>query len=133
MPRELDFTDGFESSTEPTRPGISATLADNQAAPADVTGLSFDTTLRHAWVLLSLYRKDSLQEKAAIGVLHVQYKSSAGTFSLFVESNFDGFLASGVVFSITAGGQVQYTSTDFTDTGYVSEMQFYVIQSFMGL
>lgn len=128
MPRELDFADGFESSVEPTRPSDSQAITNNQVAAADVTGLLFDSTIRHAWALVSLYRKDSLQEKAASGIIHVQQKFG-GVWSVEPESEFDTFVTTGVTFSIVAG-QVKYVSTNFVGTGYTSAVKTTLLHSF---
>lgn len=129
MPRILDFADGFESSSEPTKPSTTFTIANNQSSAANVTGLVFASTIRHAEVFVSLYRKDSLQEKASIGKLFIQQKPT-GTWSIEPESNFDTFVTTGVTFSITSGGQVQYTSTNYTGLSYVGTMKFVTGQTF---
>jgi hypothetical protein len=130
MPRQLDFADGFESSMEPTSPGVELDLP-NDAGPNDIDGLLFDTSLRHAWVLMSFYRRDDTQEKASSVMLHIQYKTDGNAFLIEPESNFDTILAqSGITLSITAGGQVQYATTEFLGANYSGKMQFSILQQF---
>lgn len=129
MPRQLDFADGFESSLQPTSPGSSVSIANNQVAAADVTGLLFTTAVRHVWVLVSAYRRTDSNEKATLGILHIQYKTDGTTWSIEPESNFDTFVGAGLTFSIVAG-QVKYVSSNLAGANYASELQFNVLQQF---
>jgi len=95
--------------------------SNNQATPADVTGLVFsNASVRSfdALVSVAINATASLFEVFKLtGIL-----TSTG-YTMYVTSTGD---TSGLVFSITAGGQVQYTSTNVT--GFVSnKVQFRAI------
>lgn len=96
-------------------------IANNQSAAANVTGLSFDTgTVRSAIIQYSLYRTSNVSESSEGGFIYVTYKSTAGTWEL--AQSYAG--TSGVTFTITNGGQVQYTSSDIGATAYSGKMKF---------
>lgn len=98
-------------------------IANNQTTLADVTGLVFNAgTLRSADVQYSIFRISDVNPSgnAETGEMKVLYDNNAG-FSLII----GGVLGnSGVNFSITAGGQIQYTSTDIDPLNYVGVMKF---------
>lgn len=96
-------------------------VANNQSSATNVTGLSFDTsTVRSAIIQYSLYRTSSTTEMSEVGHMYVTYKTTAGTWEL--AQSYAG--SSGVTFSITNGGQVQYTSTNFSGVSYSGKMKF---------
>lgn len=100
------------------------TIVNNQSSVANVTSLSFSTTaVRSAIVSYSIYRSTSTNEASECGQIYVTYKSTAGTWE--IAQNYAG--SSGVVFSITNTGQIQYTSTNLAGTGYVGKMKFKAI------
>lgn len=79
------------------------TVADNQSSAANVTGLSFfAATIRAAIISYSVYRNSSNYETGEIFVI---YDGSDWDISI------DKVGDAGVVFSITASGQVQYVSS----------------------
>lgn len=91
----------------------SFSAANNQAAVANVTGLAFAAgTVRSFSALVSV-------EIDATGELYEQFTlqgiNKNGSFNLSVDSVGDN---SGIVFSITSAGQIQYTSTNVS--GFVS-------------
>lgn len=95
--------------------------ANNQSTPADVTGLVFSNAAVRSFdalVSVAIDATASLFEVFKLtGIL-----TSAG-YTMYVTSTGD---TSGLVFSITAGGQVQYTSTNVS--GFVSDkVQFRAI------
>ncbi len=86
------------------------TIANNQSAPANVTGITFDSTMiRAADINFEVYRSDSSNELVSIGKFSVVYKPIAGSWAI-LPSEFAGD-DSGVTFGITSGGQLTYTST----------------------
>lgn len=102
-------------------PVTSFTVANNIASVANVTGLFFDPTLvRGAIVDYSIYRSSSTTELSETGQMMLTYKSTAGTWELAPFHTG----SSGVVFSITNAGQVQYTSSNFGGISYVGKMKF---------
>jgi hypothetical protein len=134
MPRELDFSDGFESSAEPARAAVDFSVANNQAVAADVVGLLFGSDIRHAWVWVSGYRKTTTTERASEGMVHIQQKAGA-VWTIETDSNQDTFYNSGdptptlgVLFSVVAG-QVKYTSTNFGGASYEENFKFSVMNT----
>lgn len=96
-------------------------LANNVAAPANVTGLFFDpSTVRSAIISYSLYRSTNSNEVSEAGQIIITYSSTAGTWEL---AQYD-VGASGVVFSITNSGQVQYTSSNVIGASYSGKLKF---------
>lgn len=90
------------------------TVANNQVAAANVTGLLFDSTRELAVrVLGRLKRSTSLTSFIEMVELLAVYDGT--DWKLEFRGSHDD---SGVEFSITSGGQVQYTSTNITGTGY---------------
>lgn len=98
------------------------TIANNQSSVANVTGLAFDvSTVRSAIISYSLYRSSAApSEFSECGQIMITYKSVANSWEL------TQFLtgSSGVVFTITNAGQVQYTSTNLSGGSYVGKMKF---------
>lgn len=96
-------------------------ILNNQSSAANVTGASFDTsTVRSAIMQYSLYRSTNSAELSEVGHIYLTYKSTAGTWD--IAQSYGG--SSGVTFSITNGGQLQYTSTNMAGTGYTGKMKF---------
>ena len=99
-------------------PQTSFVIANNQSAPANVTGLAFaNGSIESAEVQYSIVinATTSLYES---GFIHLIQQS--GTWSIAQMANFDN---TNVIFSVTNAGQVQYTSPSYT--GYSSgKMQF---------
>lgn len=97
------------------------TVANNQSSAANVAGLSFDTgTVRSAIVTYSVYRSTTLSEKGEAGFLLLTYMSTAANWVITRYSNDD----SGLVFTVTDGGQVQYTSDNMSGASYTGTMRF---------
>lgn len=105
-------------------------IANNQTTASNVTGLIFNAgSVRSAVVSYSVYRiSDSNPSgNAEVGEMHILYDNNEG-WKIGVGGIVGG---SGVLFSITPAGQVQYTSTDLspadpnTDVlNYVGVMRF---------
>lgn len=97
-------------------------VANNQVSVANVIGLAFDSaSVRSAKIQYSLYRVTNSNELAETGEIYLIYKNNANTWTL--SRQFFGDDA-GVTFSITSGGQVQYTSTNVAGTSYSGELTF---------
>lgn len=98
-------------------------IANDQSTVADVTGLAFNAgSVRSAIVEYAVYRiSDSAPSgNAETGEIHIVYDNSAG-WSIGVGSVVGN---SGINFSITSAGQVQYTSTDIGTLGYTGIIKF---------
>ena len=97
------------------------TISNNQASPANVTSLSFDTSvIRAAIINYSVYRSTNTTEESEAGIIMITYSSTAGTWQ-FAQTCAG---TSGVVFTITNAGQIQYISTNLGGTNYVGKLKF---------
>lgn len=83
--------------------------ANNQSAAVNVTGLNFtNASYRNAVITLSIFI-DATSDLAATYTLNCIQKSSSWEMS----QEFTGDIT-GIIFTITSAGQVQYTSTNIT-------------------
>lgn len=99
-------------------------VANTQAA-TNVTGLSFDSTaVKSAIVPISVRRKTDSAENVATGFLHVHYKNLTSTWDLIPALPGD---ETGVTFTITAGGQIQYASDTLAGANYVGALTYKAI------
>lgn len=103
----------------------SFTIENNKAVATTVTGLAFDTsTVRGAVIRYSIYRSSTTPtELSETGTMYLAYKSTANTWE--VSQVCVG--SSGVTFTITTAGQVQYISTDIGSGSYVGKLKFNAI------
>jgi hypothetical protein len=91
----------------------SFTAADNQSSPANVTGFAFaNGTVRAFRALVSITRAATYANYQIDGI---QKASSWEISQEYVGDN------TGIVFTITSAGQIQYTSTS---TGSTADIQF---------
>lgn len=101
------------------------TIANNQSAAANVTGLLFaGASVRSFVVEYQVYRNTTgggATELAETGFLKGTYSTVAASWEM---ANYDCVGDAGILFSITAGGQVQYTSTNITGSAATSKMTF---------
>jgi hypothetical protein len=107
-------------------PTVLVTIANNQSSAANVTSLAFNSaTIRSAQVQYFVYRtwNSGTEEAVENGILFLNYKDIAAVWDLVqIGNNVEG---SGVVFSITAGGQVQYISDNKSpSTGYAGSCKY---------
>lgn len=103
------------------------TVANNQTSPANVVGLIFNTgQVRAAIIEYSVYRTSTANPTGFTesGTLEIAYDNLAAPGSKWSLIGTDLNGLSGVTFSITDTGQVQYTSTDLGSTGYSGNMHF---------
>ncbi len=98
-----------------------ANIQNGQPTAASIAGLIFDPgKVRSATITYNVYRITSDDEKVEYGELFVSYIPSSGVFSLAQESSEDG----GIIFDVTNGGQVQYTTDEMLGTGYAGIITF---------
>ena len=98
-------------------------IVNNQTTVANVTGLIFDSgSVRSAEVDYAIYRRSdlNLSGNAETGKMHLIYDNNAG-WSISIG---DVVGLAGVNFTITATGQVQYTSTDIDSLNYIGTIKF---------
>lgn len=97
-------------------------IANNQVAFANVTGLGFDnTTVRSATVTYSAYRVTGSNELAESGTIQVVYKNNDDSWELSREFVGDA----GLIFSITDGGLFTYKSSSVSGSGYSGVLKFF--------
>jgi hypothetical protein len=108
------------------------TVANNQVAAADVTGLLFaGASVRSFEADVQIYRKTTgggATELAARCKLIGTYKTTAASWELTVASavgdDIQDYGPAGLLFTITAAGQVQYTSHNISGTASVSKLKY---------
>lgn len=110
---------------------VSFTIANNQSSASNITGLIFSpATYRSAKIEYSIYRQTdtALTGVAQVGQLRLVYNSQQASWLL--SDDYAG-QSSGVEFSVTALGQVQYTSSDLgAGTNYVGSLKYSIIKTF---
>ncbi len=104
-----------------------ANINNNQTSPINVGGLVFNTgSVRSAIIEYSIYRTSTANPtgNAESGTINIVYDNLAGSGSKWAQTVTNVTGNAGVYFTITDGGQVQYTSTDINSTGYSGNMHF---------
>lgn len=98
------------------------TVANNQAVAANVTGLSFDgSTYRSVCIRYSIARVTSSTEMNCIGSLDISYNTTTGVWDMTNDASNQN---AGITFDVTNAGQVTYTSTNLSGTGYVGTIRW---------
>ena len=101
------------------------TLVNNQASAADITGLKFNyKKVSHAVIDFCVQRvttSTGAVELTEAGILHAVYQPTSASWAIH-EMTASGPDDSGITFTITAAGQVQYTTTNITGTAYLSRI-----------
>jgi hypothetical protein len=102
---------------------IDMEIANNQAAAADVSALALDSaSYRAVEVFFEVWRKTASSERLATGSFKCFYKDSTEEWEM-VPGSYEGD-ETGVTFTVTVAGQVQYTSDNMAGTGYESRALF---------
>jgi len=99
-------------------------IANNQSSAQNVTGLVFNIgSVRSAVIEYNVYRTSDTTPNGLLetGEMHIAYNTATSSWLLGIGGVVGN---SGVNFSITSLGQVQYTSTDIGDTNYSGLMKF---------
>ena len=102
------------------------TVQENQSSPVDITGLFFNSsTVRAANISYAVYRVSSTSPVgiAESGTLMIDLNDTAPSgskWSLIQIKNGDA----GISFSVTDGGQIQYSTTSIGLTGYTGVINF---------
>ncbi len=94
----------------------------NATGPSDITGLLFDHTVNRTFeAKIMVHRKTNSNEALSWVTLVGIYRDGTGWDLAAPREDGD---SSGITFSITAGGQVQYTSDSMSGTGYTGDSRF---------
>ncbi len=102
-----DFLSGVARSSAGDLPEDSFSTANNQSSPANVTGFAFANAEVRSFKALASVEIDA--DDDLFEVFDIQAIQKGSSWDLAAVSTGDN---SGIIFSITAGGQVQYTSTN---------------------
>ena len=102
-------------------------ITNNQTSFTNVNGLVFNTgQVRSATINYSVYRVSTASPSgnAESGTLVITYDNAAAPGSKWsmIGTDLDG--NSGITFTITDGGQIQYKTTDIGTSGYNGVMHF---------
>lgn len=103
----------------------SFTVANNQVALADVTGLVFDGgTVRSAVVEYSVYRISDSNPSgfAESGTMRLTYDNNAATPWTMSQGDINGNAE--IYFDVTNSGQIQYKTNDIGSLNYIGAMRF---------
>lgn len=99
-------------------PETSAPVANNVAVPTDVAGLVFDpSTVRGADIAYQITRSTDTNSEIEFGTLKIFYDSTLPATEKWTIIRQAGG-SSGVDFSMTDAGQLQYTSANLAGVGY---------------
>lgn len=99
----------------------SFTIANNQTSFTNILGLGFDTsTVRAANITYSVYRTTNSNNAAETGTIQVVYNSAAASWEINREFAGDA----GITFQITAGGLLQYKSSNISGSSYSGVIKF---------
>jgi hypothetical protein len=111
----------------------SFTVANNQSSAANVTDLLFSGATTRAFSIdYSIYRQTDTSSSALAQVGQLRGVYNTQSTSWFMSDDFSG-QNSGVTFTITSGGQIQYTSSDLdpdnSNPNYVGTLKFVIRQT----
>lgn len=102
-------------------------LVNNVAVAANIDGLTFTSkTVSQAVVDFFIQRVTTgigATEILTSGTFHLVYKPTSNAWALVIMGT-PGPSASGITFSVTAAGQVQYTSSNITGTASISKISW---------
>lgn len=103
-------------------------ITNNEGTPTDVDGLLFDKVdLIGAIANIHIERETDTQNVQEVGQLFISHDTNDDIWRIALTSNLDD---AGVSFTITAAGQVQYTSDDLTGAGYSGRLTVGAITKF---
>jgi hypothetical protein len=97
----------------------------NNTGPSDVTGLVLaQATYKSAILFVEVRRKTDSTEAISVGMLKLYYRAATSDWALVDELSGD---EDGVTFTITAAGQLQYTTDNMAGSGYTGTMKYRMI------
>ena len=107
---------------------ISQAILNNQASADNISGLSFDSAdFKAGSFEFDIHRQTDTQDEQETGTAFVTYDPVALDWRISVQSSFDD---AGIVFDISSGGQVSYTSDDLTGTSYTGTLRVANVKKF---
>lgn len=119
------FFDGIKSRLDPLGEEMAFQLTNNNATPADIVGLSFGkagvSQAIFDYVIQRVTTGGSATELIEAGIKYAVYNPTSNDWSIGPLGT-PGPDAGGITFSITAAGQVQYTSSNITGTHSISRI-----------
>lgn len=122
---KVNADDEVEMSSAPLTPGLrNSTIfsfTNNQSSAANVTGISADGSQETGMRIKYAIKRDGTSDLRESGLLEATYDGTAWNLT----QEYSG-QDSGVTFSITAAGQLQYTSTD--NAGSSSELMYLLVE-----
>jgi hypothetical protein len=102
------------------------TIDNDVTVEEDLTNLILDGSTYKGYVVsYQIYRSTDSNEVSQTGTLHFAYKPTAASWQFSEQFGGDN---AGVTFSITAGGQVQYLSTDLAGTSYSGQIKYRILE-----
>lgn len=100
----------------------------NLAAATNLTGVVFAAaSFKAAYFKFDIFRRTDSTNKKETGEAWLTYNSETATWAIEVSSHFDD---SGVVLSVTAGGQVQYASDSMAGASYAGTIRIINVMKF---
>ncbi len=108
-------------------------IANNQVSAANITGLVFDKTAYYgARVAFQINRKTdtAASESVFSGELWCQYSAQDDSWKIVMDAKGEDADSTGMVFSITSAGQVQYTSDSIAGSNYVGHIRVTDVKRF---
>jgi hypothetical protein len=101
---------------------MTISIANNQASPANLTGLTLDyTTYQSVKIYFEIKRTTSTSQRISNGYLTATYNSISGVWSITPGGTFDGD-DPGVAFDVS-GQQITYTSDNQSGANYVGQIK----------
>jgi hypothetical protein len=106
-------------------PETSISLANTQVGATEVTGLSFNSaSVSSASIQCEIRRKTDTNELIANGVIKVFYRNLTALWEIIIELGGDD---TGVTLSITAAGQIRYTTNTLAGSNYSGKFTYKAI------
>ncbi|MDW8348602.1 MAG: DUF2190 family protein, partial [Bacteroidia bacterium] len=103
-----------------------ATINNNVSSPTSISGMNFGPTVRGVLLFYSVQRKTTspASEKSESGYISLVRNSTSSSWLISVWGVADN---AGISFSVTSGGQVQYTTDNMTGSGYTGTIVWEVL------
>lgn len=118
----------IQNGGSPTGGQPQTSITNAEASPTDVTGLLFDKTdFIGAIATVHIERKTVTQNVQEVGQVSISHDTNDDIWRVSLSSGLDD---AGVSFTITAAGQVKYTSDDLTGATYSGRLTIGSITKF---